>query len=164
MSKFKIGDKVRLKDDATNWAKEIYGREITVSSSEKISERSAMSSGWCVANYPDDFELVEDVSKRHVHHDMIVEWAKDPSRVVEYFDEDLLKWVDCADSEQECPIWDKNTKYRFKPVEPERTFHVTSLTVDELLETYEDTYTHREGLVAVANAAIKQYILDNQKK
>ena len=124
--------------------------------------------------FPDDFELVEeepkaDISKRHVHHDMIVEWAKEPSRVVQWRDNDGCSWKDCSEDEvHPYPVWDMDVQYRFKPTEPERVslsgvFPETSLTVDELLETYEDTYTHREGLVAVANAAIKQYILDTEK-
>lgn len=171
---FKIGDKVRLKADATNWGKEIYGKEIVVSYNGKISETSSMSSALCVTQYPDDFELVEeepkaDPSKRHIHHDMIVEWAKYPSRVVQWRHNDGCSWKDCSEDEvHPYPVWDMDVQYRFKPTEPERVslsgvFPETSLTVDELLETYEDTYTHREGLVAVANAAIKQYILDTEK-
>lgn len=49
---------------------------------------------------------------------------------------------------------------------PERVFPETSLTGDELSEIYcnSDTNIFREQLRDVANAAIKQYILDQENK
>lgn len=49
---------------------------------------------------------------KHVHHDMIVEWAADPSRVVQrYYGAGV--WFD-----ERSPQWYPNDKYRFKPAEP----------------------------------------------
>ena len=49
---------------------------------------------------------------KHVHHDMIVEWAADPSRVVQrYYGGGV--WLD-----EKSPQWFPNDKYRFKPAEP----------------------------------------------
>lgn len=47
---------------------------------------------------------------------------------------------------------------------PERGFPKTSLTGDELYDIYSnsDASTFREELIDVANAAIKQYILDSE--
>jgi hypothetical protein len=50
---------------------------------------------------------------KHIHHDMIVEWAKDISRVVQssHYSEDI--WYN-----EDVPIWHPRKKYRFKPAEP----------------------------------------------
>jgi len=49
---------------------------------------------------------------KHVHHDMIVEWIKDTSRVVQrYYGGGV--WLD-----EKSPQWFPNDKYRFKPAEP----------------------------------------------
>ena len=51
---------------------------------------------------------------KHVHHDMIVEWAKDTSRAVQgYYPDGGGVWLDEA-----FPKWHPNNKYRFKPEEP----------------------------------------------
>ena len=49
---------------------------------------------------------------KHVHHDMIVEWAKDTSRVVELLNS-LGKWTEVA-----TPSWRPDIEFRFKPAEP----------------------------------------------
>ena len=54
---------------------------------------------------------------KHVHHDMIIEWAADTSRVVEelvkepYFESS--SWMRINN-----PPWDPKKQYRFKPAEP----------------------------------------------
>lgn len=51
---------------------------------------------------------------KHKHHDMIVEWAKDTSRMVQWSltgrDD---HWYDCTSN----PHWDAKHMYRFKPEE-----------------------------------------------
>lgn len=47
---------------------------------------------------------------KHKHHDIIVAWAADTSRVVQYFDKHDHEWVDIQPSS-----WDPNRLYRFKP-------------------------------------------------
>jgi len=50
---------------------------------------------------------------KHVHHDMIIEWAKDTSRVVEAYATTVNHWfIDRA------PDWHPAVQYRFKPAEP----------------------------------------------
>ena len=49
---------------------------------------------------------------KHVHHDMIVEWVKDTSRVVE------ILGVDWIWRETVAPTWGTQNEYRFKPAEP----------------------------------------------
>ncbi len=50
---------------------------------------------------------------KHVHHDMIVEWAADPSRVVQSRRLDHHEWAVDPD-----PQWFPQWQYRFKPAEP----------------------------------------------
>ena len=49
---------------------------------------------------------------KHVHHDMIIEWAKDTSRVVE------IRGVEGTWRETTAPSWATHIEYRFKPAEP----------------------------------------------
>lgn len=106
-------------------------------------------------------ESVEKANKHHhPHADMIIEWAKDTSKVVEYWDDGLYCWVECN-----YPTWGVKVKYRFQPAKPERVFPTTSLTEDELESIYFDAtvLSHKESCKYIANAAIKQYILDTEK-
>ena len=51
---------------------------------------------------------------KHKHHDMIVEWAKDTSRTVQWSLTDRDgDWLDCTSN----PHWDAKHMYRFKPEE-----------------------------------------------
>lgn len=50
---------------------------------------------------------------KHVHHDMIVAWAADPSRVVEVRGKGTDEWLISHD-----PVWRDYLLYRFKPAEP----------------------------------------------
>ena len=50
---------------------------------------------------------------KHVHHDMIVAWAADPSRVVEVRVKGTDEWLISHD-----PVWRDYLLYRFKPAEP----------------------------------------------
>ena len=48
---------------------------------------------------------------KHVHHDMIVAWAADPSRVVEVETDTGWQVINT-------PVWTADSEYRFKPEEP----------------------------------------------
>ena len=50
---------------------------------------------------------------KHVHHDMIIEWAKDTSRVVESRNFLHHEWIVVPH-----PKWHPTWQYRFKPAEP----------------------------------------------
>ena len=50
---------------------------------------------------------------KHVHHDMIIEWAADPSRVVE-----SRKFLHHEWTVDPHPKWLPTWQYRFKPAEP----------------------------------------------
>ena len=49
---------------------------------------------------------------KHVHHDLIVEWAKDTSKEVQVDIFGNGEWLYSSN-----PRWDVNSKYRFKPRE-----------------------------------------------
>lgn len=58
-----------------------------------------------------DADKVEVVGpNKHPHHDLIVEWAKDTSKVVQQYYQKSHLWVT-----DENPRWDIEAKYRFKP-------------------------------------------------
>lgn len=164
MNKFKCGDKVRLKADANFWGEnhlELKKRVLTVSK-QLLDGDSTVTILECVEAYPNDFELVEPAPEKHIHYDMIVEWAANPSRVVEYYDaEDTSEWRECRDSGIGIPVWDISVKYRFKLEESERVFPTTSLTDDELVTAYcqEHIYGQYRN---IANEAIKRYILEQE--
>lgn len=48
---------------------------------------------------------------KHVHHDMIVAWAADTSRVVEVETDTGWQVINT-------PVWTADSEYRFKPAEP----------------------------------------------
>lgn len=50
---------------------------------------------------------------KHPHHDLIIEWAKDTTRVVQVNPDPYTAddWVDAP-----VPSWNPNMGYRFKPV------------------------------------------------
>jgi len=99
--------------------------------------------------------------EKHIHYDMIVEWATNPSRVVQYYNEKDCVWYDAPHNNK--PLWNPETRYRFKPEEPERIFPITSLGVKELYALLtENEVISFSSLQAVANAAIKRYILEQE--
>jgi hypothetical protein len=51
-------------------------------------------------------------STQHIHHDMIVAWAKNPSKQVQCSGRPDDYWVNVE------PDWDENLRYRFKPEKP----------------------------------------------
>lgn len=160
---FKVGDKVRY-TGVDGWHEE--GETLVVS----FSEQPDGGHTWCVNDdYRldiisvcwEDFELVETAPEKHIHYDMIVEWAANPSRVIQFYDDE---YYDCGwkDVTGQPPMWHTDKRYRFKP---ERVFPTTSLTDDELLEVYTEGYsTSVDSYRDIANAAIKRYILEQENQ
>ena len=56
--------------------------------------------------------VVEDRSKWHPHHDLIVAWARGAE--IEWWDKDDKAWHTAN------PCWEVNTKYRIKPKNSEK--------------------------------------------
>ena len=52
------------------------------------------------------------MTKQHPHHDLIVEWAKDTTQVVQVSDPRFADkcWIDASD-----PTWQEDLEYRFNP-------------------------------------------------
>lgn len=102
------------------------------------------------------------IPNKHVHHDMIVAWAANPSRVVEYLDTYQNIWFAIG-----TPNWGCDIRYRFADeVVQKPKFPTTSLSSEQLTHEYEfaNGTDFDIALFAVANAAIKQYILDCENK
>ena len=87
----------------------------------------------------------------HPHAEMIAEWIKDTSRIVERFDKDRDVWVDLY------PGWGPNEQYRFADTKPKI---VSSLTEEEIKEVFYDIGSFLPALRAVANAAAQRAIED----
>ena len=154
MSKFKNGDKIRLKAGVTGWSG--YTGVVWEFPYEDVD---GISVGKLVMDWENDFELAEPSPEKHIHYDMIVQWAANPSRVVQYCDNYSDVWDDCVDN----PKWTETLRYRFKPEEPERVFPTTSLTDNELTTLFDVTLGGvADALRAIANAAIKCYILEQE--
>jgi len=166
MNKFKCGDKVRLKKSAIDWGRDYYNCTWTFPDEQFSAFNESIE--YFTDRYPDDFELAEEKlaepsPEKHIHHDMIVEWAANPSRVVQYLDVISGKefWYDCPNQ----PAWNPETRYQFKPEEPERVFPTTSLTDDELQAVFDKSNgDFVEVYRDIANAAIKRYILEQETK
>lgn len=91
------------------------------------------------------------MNQPHIHKDLIIAWAN--GAVIQRKDDIDGAWKDCA-----VPVWNPDNEYRIKP-EPE--YPKTSLDGNYLFMTYQDTDdTADNALVRVANAVIKQAILD----
>jgi hypothetical protein len=60
--------------------------------------------------FEENFELDEDTSKHHKHHDLIIAWAKGAE--IEFLEEyhDSEKWYKVV-----APIWQIDRQYRIKP-------------------------------------------------
>lgn len=166
MSQFSVGDKV-LRIATYVWNFDEGFMQTDKAYIVSVAEERRIKLEGCDIWYANEgFVLVEKEPQKHIHYDMIVEWAANPSRVVEYYGKFTIvgeaNWYDCPHNQ---PAWNPETRYRFKPKEPERVFPKTSLTDDELMEVYSEGYsTSVESYRDIANAAIKRYILEQEDK
>lgn len=64
------------------------------------------------ASTPEVVQQDQVVPNQHVHHDMIVAWAKNPSKKVQCRAGDKDSWITVT------PDWCEDLQYRFKPEEP----------------------------------------------
>jgi len=157
-SKFKDGDVVKIKPTACGWGEEVRdalhiigpGKMYpTATTSQSISE--------CVEEYPDDFDLVASAGPKlskipqpHKHAELIKKWADGAK--IQYLESDSEgSWFNIAK-----PSWDLGTVYRVEPEYPE-----TTLSHVDLHDIYRPASTMTIGLKAVADEAIKQYIIEN---
>lgn len=50
------------------------------------------------------------MTTKHIHHDVIIEWAK--GATIQYYNNERNMWMDCPHA----PLWGLSSKYRVKPV------------------------------------------------
>lgn len=93
-------------------------------------------------------------NKQHKWHKEIKAWADGAD--IEFYSGPLGQWIF-----EKSPMWYEDMDYRIKPV---REFPTTSLSYGELALAYERAATRSKALKDIANAAIKQYILDQEAK
>lgn len=101
------------------------------------------------------------MSKPHKHAEVIKAWADGAE--IQVLNETLCfstPWEDCNG---ENLVYHPDLKYRIKP---EREFPKTSLSYHDLLEAYNKgiDVRYQNRFLQIANAAIKQYILDEEAK
>lgn len=109
MSKFKVGDKVvRVQENSLLVTGSVY------------TVQSLTSTDWVrlvgVVGHsfnPDNFELVEDTSKRRPHYDLIIAWANGAEVECKYYPTN--DWTSVNN-----PSWLGHFEYRIKPTNPEK--------------------------------------------
>jgi len=153
--KFKAGDMVQILHSSgspLNLGKSYEVRNFIDESYSVYNEDK--TDYWYFVEY-----LLIAAPKQHPHHDMIVAWAANPYRVVEYMQDHT--WIETKN-----PTWSDKNRYRFADeVVHERVFPETSLSGKELAVIFSSMPEKcNADLLAVANAAIKQYILDKEEK
>jgi hypothetical protein len=113
MSKFKVGDRIVRVACGASYAPlgyeavvlfgnkyiDVYGKEVTIAGCQ--------------------WELAEDTSKYHKHHDLIIQWAKGAE--IEYLDYQG-DWEDAS-----TPSWSKRMEYRIKPTPPKTKYRARPL-------------------------------------
>lgn len=99
------------------------------------------------------------MNKPHKHAALIKAWADGAE--IEFYNKDSIHAVDRIWISARHPSWDVNLEYRIKPA---REFPETKMSPTDLWKVYDSVHTTRgDAILAVANAAIKQYILDTEK-
>ena len=137
MSKFKVGDMVRMKNDGLEWVKGDLGFIIIVDMNGDYKVKLT-NVEWWFCEYEDEFELVELFTKLtepkinitsgvgsggtggsvpvaaypnppHVHKDLIIAWANGAE--IECYSGIPESWRDCSGG----PSWYIHGTYRVKP-------------------------------------------------
>lgn len=110
MSKFKVGDKVRR--IAGTYAGMLVGNTATIlgiTVPGQCQKPGLDLTYFGDGHNPDKFELVvEDKSKFHKHHDLIIAWAKGAK--IQVLSVGATEWADATR-----PNWSTLCKYRIKP-------------------------------------------------
>lgn len=108
--------------------------------------------GDCNYSYTDYSEFYDIIDKRP-HYDLIIAYAAGANIEAQFGDG---TWYSISN-----PGWYKDENYRIAVVK-EREFPKSSVPVSVLSEIYNNTANWSEGFIAIANEAIKQYILDTE--
>ena len=105
----------------------------------------------------------EPKPKPHVHAVHLHDIANNPEGGWQYKYPIVECWSEWIDVKTGHPSFRIENLYRRKPVVPEREFPTTSLSINKLQGSYSNVGGSSRGLKAVADAVIKQYILDTEK-
>lgn len=105
MRKFKVGDRVCRVESRTDFARMPVGATDTV---EMVDQGGLTLKKYGYGHDPNMFELVKEEENRHIHHDLIIAWAKGAK--IEIYNESAKVWVP-----SKCPAWSTICKYRIKP-------------------------------------------------
>jgi hypothetical protein len=121
---FKVGDKVKYKE----------GEDFSCNGHQEDKEYivSEVHHSWQGAKYTlirfkgEDkgcysyrLEHWQPEPEKHIHHDLIVAWAKDPKGcIIQWYDPSLVKWLSCNEN---TPSWSDELTYRIKPKTKEVT-------------------------------------------
>lgn len=105
--------------------------------------------------YINEIEHYTPEPEKHIHHDLIVAWAKDPKGcIIQWYDPNLVKWRCCIENK---PSWSDELTYRIKPKTKEvtrwkwvvktidgKTYFVTDAEYTE--EEAKKTFKHFTGI------------------
>ena len=118
MSEFKAGDRVFRISDPYDCVPIGHSSEVACSFSVNVD-----------GNYMWINEKVWQLEERHVHHDLIIAWAKGAK--IQYYSEDIGEWTNTAKNN---PSWHPDLEYRIKPAPQTTEERITELeaTVKEM--------------------------------
>ena len=107
---FKVGDKFIVTKQS--FRDQGYTEVYTVSKTDSFNMIHFLSHNNEEALvYPNEIEHYTPEPEKHIHHDLIVAWAKDPVNVIIQY-KVPTGWNDTSFNS---PSWDINTEYRIKP-------------------------------------------------
>lgn len=114
---FKVGDKVKYKPTGSPESNNhIRDKVYTISEVEPTQGWLTFEEGgWPVLSMWIEKYIPEP--QKHIHHDLIVAWAKDPKGCVIQVKDSFNKWNDTLENN---PAWITFCKYRIKPKEVQR--------------------------------------------
>lgn len=124
VQEFKVGDKVKYKpgqDFSCNGHQK--DKEYTISEVHHFWQGDKYTlirfKGENIGCYSYRLEHYIPEPEKHIHHDLIVAWAKDPKGcIIQYFEEHLTMWLSCNENK---PSWVAENVYRIKPKNKEVT-------------------------------------------
>ena len=115
---FKVGDKVQYKKGENFSCNDHQpDKEYTISEVHALWQGAPQTlikfKGEMNGCYSHRLEHCVPQPEQHIHHDLIVAWAKDPKGVIiQYFFKQEGEWRDTVCNN---PLWETGTKYRIKP-------------------------------------------------
>lgn len=145
---FKVGDKVKYKEG------EDYScnghqpdKEYTISEVHHFWQGDNYTlirfKGENIGCYSQRLEHCQPEPQKHIHHDLIVAWAKDPKGcIIQWYDPRLVEWLSCNEN---TPSWSAELNYRIKPKTKEVTRWKWVFKVADSYEVTNAYYTEDEA-------------------